>query len=411
MDGLSKSLVLWRNSSPGSKDSLSNYKTMTVMFTIQKTPTYGTYLDDASDMPYGKTTEAISAWQDFFGYKPCLFKNGQVVGYLNPNDYTKFENGTSADITSGNAGDVMIEFPRRGIKISRQINTVTVSMTDDPDNPDFTYYAHTKGSTKKDKFYIGAYLGYKVDNKLRSLSGKTLYDEFNFWTSIDYANKNNTDSITGYMLPSFYQFLFIQCMYLLEYKGHINSRVAHGCGAGSNYSDSYWYDTGTTNTKGLMNGDQNVVRNGERLKIFGIEDFWGNFRWFLSGFSYRPDYGICTAIDNFNDYTNYPATSYINKLNFTTGSMMDAFCSTDLGFIPLATVYENEDSYNNYFGCLSAMMIASSSKEILYPVVGGLNYYSVSGSETVTEYGIFLLNVDMIKIHPLTLGHVLHIYR
>ena len=50
----------------------------------------------------------------------CLFKDGGVVvGYLNPNNYAQFEDGSAADITSGTDGDVMVEFPKMYIKISR----------------------------------------------------------------------------------------------------------------------------------------------------------------------------------------------------------------------------------------------------------------------------------------------------
>ena len=111
------------------------YKIMTVVINEAdgNPATCCTYADDAVSMSSGKEA---TEWADFFGYKPCLFKDGQVVEYLNPNDYTKFENGYLADITSGDAGDVMVEFPRRGVKISKSGDTVTVSMTDDPDNPD-----------------------------------------------------------------------------------------------------------------------------------------------------------------------------------------------------------------------------------------------------------------------------------
>ena len=51
--------------------------------------------------------------------KPCLFKNGAVVGYLNPDNFAQFADGTAADITSGNNGDVMIEIPKTGYKISK----------------------------------------------------------------------------------------------------------------------------------------------------------------------------------------------------------------------------------------------------------------------------------------------------
>ena len=77
-----------------------------------------TYTDDAVGMVAGSTD-----WYKmriFKDIKPCLFKNGSVVGYLNPDNFAQFEDGTKADITSGNAGDVMIEIPKIGYKISKR---------------------------------------------------------------------------------------------------------------------------------------------------------------------------------------------------------------------------------------------------------------------------------------------------
>ena len=49
------------------------YKVMTVKIDLSNSnpATCGSYADDAIGMESGKTTTAISAWQDFFGYKPC----------------------------------------------------------------------------------------------------------------------------------------------------------------------------------------------------------------------------------------------------------------------------------------------------------------------------------------------------
>ena len=140
---------------PAVEASLFPYKVMTVVINEadSNSSTCCSYGDDAVGMASGKDA---AAWADFFGYKPCLFKDGKVVRYLNPNNYAQFEDGTPADITSGDAGDVMVEFPRRGIKISKSESIITVSMTDNPDDPDFTYYAHSRGDSRRDYFYLGA---------------------------------------------------------------------------------------------------------------------------------------------------------------------------------------------------------------------------------------------------------------
>ena len=176
------------------------YKIMTVEINLsnRNPESCGSYADDASTMSSGKYA---SDWQKFFGYKPCLFKDGKVVGYLNPNDFTKFEDGSTADITSGDAGDVMIQFPRRGVRISKSGKVVTVSMTDNPDDSSFKYYAHQRGNANKDYFYLGAYDGYVYDASLRSLSGQSPTVNTSLADFDSYGKENGT----GYGCMIYYQ--------------------------------------------------------------------------------------------------------------------------------------------------------------------------------------------------------------
>lgn len=82
-----------------------------------------TYTDESTSY-----TKGSSSWDTsplFTNIKPCLFKNGAVVGYLQRNDYTKFENGTAADITSGSAGDVMVEIPKMAYYMEKTGSIIT----------------------------------------------------------------------------------------------------------------------------------------------------------------------------------------------------------------------------------------------------------------------------------------------
>lgn len=134
---------------------LLGYQTMTAVINLSNSnpTTCVTYADDA----VGMTAEQ---WDEFFGHYPVLLKDGKEVGRLDRNNYALFEDGSLADIESGKSGDVMIAFPRRGLKITKSgTTTMTISMTNDPDNPDFKYYAHQRGSVQKNVFYIGAFKG------------------------------------------------------------------------------------------------------------------------------------------------------------------------------------------------------------------------------------------------------------
>ena len=210
---------------------LHSKRTMTVVIdeNITDPATCCTYEDDAVGMPSGKSIEATNVWQEFFGYKPCLFKNGQVVGYLNPNDYSKFEDGSSADITSGSSGDVMIEFPKRGLKISKTTDDkLRVSITDNIEDQTYTYYAFTRDKLnyspfnhqelkQVDKFYLGVYPSYySIGGELQSKSGyranttNGLDEKYGTYGSVEnYAHDLVRNKGTGYELMTFFQLVYI----------------------------------------------------------------------------------------------------------------------------------------------------------------------------------------------------------
>ena len=295
------------------------------------------FMDDAVNMPFGKTSEAVSIWQEFFGYKPCLFKNGKVVGYLNPNDFSKFEDGSPADITSGDAGDVMIEFPRRGIKMSRVASEtyhdiITVSMTDAPNDPEYTYYAHTRGATDVDYFYISAYLA----SDLKSPSGSTgkgqLYSvcidpENTSANRLWYGNQGSLSGLgeimgakdllsnkgEGYDLLTFHQITFLQVMCLLQFRNPNPHNSVIGIGSGY-YDGSFttdntviWPSFDYTTTSGMVYGGSST---SQPVKLFGLDNLWSFKMTIFTGlaihieetrFSYLGEYhtDYYTATDNF----------------------------------------------------------------------------------------------------------------
>ena len=286
------------------------------------------YADDAIGMDSGKDA---TDWTEFFGYKPCLFKDGHVVGYLNPNNYAQFEDGTDADITSGESGNVMIEFPRRGLNISKIEDIVTVSMTDDPDNPEFTYYAHSRGNARKDYFYLGAYLGYVTDDKYMSLSGKSFSFDGRalYIDDIRDAAHNLGD---GYELFTFYQLTFIQAMYVLQFK-NLDSQTTVGTGY---HSWNKHGITGTTDTVGMIYGD-----NQKQMKLFGIEDLWGNYSQFIDGFyiaSEYSDYAYHATTDKFDTSgLDYPIVGKYLTTYLSFGAVSKVAGTSECGFAPIDT--------------------------------------------------------------------------
>ena len=298
-----------------------------------------TYHDDATTM-----SAKSAAWDEFFGHYPCLFKNGHEVGKLRKTDFTKFENGSPADITSGNAGDVMIAFPRRGIKISTSGNIVTISMTDASDDSEFKYYAHTRGSQRKDKFYLGAYKGYYDGSKLRSLSGKTPTVSRTISTIRTYARNNGA----GYDQSAFYQLVFRQVMYLLKYKS-LNSQTALGRGYVN--GNGGVISTGGTNIRGMDFGE---TTGKVQMKLFGLEDFWGNVYEWIDGLVTDSNRNLLIGTDNFNEggagYINYGQGSTSELISW----MKRPQGTTEKGFI----IKEDGASETTHF-CDFATLLSS----------------------------------------------------
>lgn len=372
--------------SPVASASPSAYKVMTVVIDLSDSnpKTCGHYEDDAIGMNSG--TEANEDWRDFFEYKPCVLTNGKVTRYLNPNDYNYDTDGNSVDITSSKTGDVMVEFPRRGIKISKYGKLLTVSMTDDPDNSEFTYYAHSRGKTKKDYFYLGAYFGCQPNDdyseRIYSLSGYKSASN----TSVKYDNymrENLKEAcIDGYELMTFYQLVYIQAMYCLQYCGKLNYNDEVGVGWYHEGLGSYTTpESGFCNTKGLTFGSSNP---SDVTKLFGLEALIPyDSDCFIEGLFIDTDLTIYTATDNFNDNGDGYSKQGTIALR-DNGFISDVYGTSELGLLPLA--FEGSDT--TYFCDYGGMFPRESSSTISCPVI--------SSSAEGNTHGIFSFNVQRV---------------
>lgn len=249
-----------------------------------------TYTDAAVGMTPGSAWDTMPIFKDI---KPCMLKNGVVQYYLNPADLTKKADGTAADITSGNDGDVMIEIPKTGYKIITANNTLIIKVTSNPDNTvNFKYYAHTRAAEgDRSKLYIGAYLGHETGSKLRSISGKTPTASQTIGTFRNQAQANGA----GYDIVSFYPLTLLQCLFLIKYKNR-DSQTALGRGFVDGNSAAV--ATGGTNSKGIDFGE---TTGKQQMCFLNIEDMWGNLRWFIDGFFSDASRNMLTAFTGFND--------------------------------------------------------------------------------------------------------------
>lgn len=340
------------------------------------------YADDASTMTVWST-----AWDEFFGYYPCLLdtdgneykivKHDLSTNYvdrtkdMDDNDISAYVNGTSGTYNA------MIAFPRLGLKMSKSWNTVTVSLTDNPDaySEGYHYLAHTDWavdlanietqtdeqdvSKRKDTVYMWAY---KASTRSFTI----------WWQSKTCLTSNSTGSAptvsqtratfrwyasnysNWYSQMWYYQLLFRQVLYLFKYK-NLNSQSALGrwyCDKTSGWSA---VACGLTNSKnmlcyGLTTSGTDTTNN--RVVCFGIEDMWWNIWEWIDGFNlssyvwYTSTNRSSWADDTTSNYYNiWTATStnnaYITKTLWTTV----------WGFLPTANSWWNASTYycDNYW--------------------------------------------------------------
>lgn len=222
-----------------------------------------TYTDDAVGFTPARGNNGNfdwGSWEDIikneFKIRPCVLKNlgggnAEVNYYLDYDDYTKKADGGAA-VLGGAGGDVMVEF---GVPL---------------------YWKFTR-----------------VGNKLKiQLSAKP------FEGAVKYAFEIED----GYNLVPFYPLTLTQIIYVLMFK-NLDSQTA--LGRGRTNADSYT-NTGVTNKKTFCYGSTDATDN---VKFLGIEDYWGNRRWWIDGCFYDNNRNMLIGKGNFNDkgngYTNY----------------------------------------------------------------------------------------------------------
>lgn len=280
-----------------------------------------TYEDDAKMVEKGSTE-----WDDFFQSQLVLFKDGREVRELEDSELSGL---------SPTDGDVMVRFPRKGLRIKTVGEKVYVSMTNTPDNPDFKYYAHSRGDSPRDAFYLGAYLGFEESGKLRSITGKAPTGNKTIGAFRTIAQANGK----GYEQLAFYQWTFLQAMYVLKY-GNLDSQTSLGKGntSGSNYDKA----TGETNGKGI---DFGTTSDTTKVRFQWVEDFFGTKRQWCDGWKSGESSNALTATDNFNnggtDYSSYDIGFSGNVYNY----VKKVQGTSELGFL----IKLNNGSESTYY--------------------------------------------------------------
>lgn len=233
---------------------------------------------------YGDWTKD-NAW--FMNIRPCMLNyNGTVDYYLDPNDYTKKEDGTDSDINNINyKGNAMIQFPKIYYKIvpSSDGNSANVYISDIKIDDNYHCWSHIDANGNEiDYCYMPIYEGsLDSSNTLRSMSNQSISINTTGTQEFKYANNNN---ILGFLqncwfIETYSDTLLIKILVLLISKSTDSQRIF----GNGNCGNTNVLQTGTMNDKGLFWGSN---QNTFGIKIFGMENYWGNrFRRIAGWFS------------------------------------------------------------------------------------------------------------------------------
>ena len=264
-------------------------------------------------------------WEDIitndFGCRPCLYKEGRVYAYLNPNDYSKSKEGLDMDIYSGNSGDVMVEFKKTWYKYSVDGNILTFQIANYDRSEDgfvCSAFKSMDGSgTVKDYMYYGAYEGYtdSENNKIRSISNKNTNSGGLSFSEIRTYCQNNGSS---YGMEDWCKRCYLLGLLMLVTKTRdIQSAIGYGCmysgrlvidEYGEEMGESEFEKPGALDKAGLFAGYNTTDKS---VKAFGIENLWGNYPKHCSGIMYQSIFNNLGIRESQND--DFIFTSGVNS--------------------------------------------------------------------------------------------------
>jgi len=321
-----------------------------------------TYLNDAIGMTparMGRTSFDYGTWEDaFFMPRPCMLKNDCTVAYyLDPNDYSKRENGFPSDIDSTSfQGNAMMEWGLIWFKFEAGVAAGEGTIYIANKQVDETYDCPCNRDANGDiipHFYTSIYNGTGTD-KLRSLSGVQLTSENGSGNTtgqeeIDRAIANNTTTDIEWYTDVQCDRMLINALHMLVSRS-TNCQTSFGIGLAHEFAQheiaqeiKESYVTGELNDKGLFYGDtQNLDRP---VKSFGMENWWGCVWRRTAGLVALTDSYVYKMTQPYNSAGDgYTVLSVGNPI----GGILSKCAFGDWGYFPIET---NGSTYSYYADC------------------------------------------------------------
>lgn len=274
-------------------------------------------------------------------------KDGEVIGYLDHNDYSLFEDGTDADITNTDY-DVMVEFPKIYYKIEEEwdgnyvwnqstLANIKISISNKYKDG-YVCKAHTKNGVEYEKIYISAYENFVPASRENSenprvccCSGLPCNNLKSHAWVLDNLEKSRGSQYTTFHIHIMTLLQILSMLLFQEYQG------GYTYGRGYYGSKENLFDTGCANTVGMFYGINSKEEHFN--KLFGLENILGH--------GYVIVDGLLTADTN-KRYLIYNPNNPQSKLDYA-GTGFDEYEINKHGF----NEYLVRVTGNNNYGFLS----------------------------------------------------------
>lgn len=204
--------------------------------------------------------------------KPCMVKSdGTIDYYLDPDDYTKKEDGVTASDVSNTSydGNAMAKIPLTWLKIWEDSTYIYVNICDTKIDDDYHAYAHERSDgTVMDYIFLAMFEGSLTSSKVRSLKGQSVMNSQTGANELTYAKANGSLWSTR----SWSHHNLINMLLVLLFKStNLQATLGNGHYSGGS-SASNLLTTGTISDKGQFYGTSGNVA----MKCFHIENYYGD---------------------------------------------------------------------------------------------------------------------------------------
>ena len=249
-------------------------------------------------MDYGLSRFDYGDWSlnpgEKFMPKPCMLNyDGTVDHYLDPNDYSKRDDGVTDSRVSDAyfKGNAMMEWPKIYTKREEVNGVYKFRCSDQKLGEDWDCWCNYDIYDNQIPYFYTSIYSATLPNadatdgtRFRSLSGTTIHSTDEMYSTTrtrSLYRVNGTAKYESWDMFMLADHLLIEDLLILMGKS-TDCQTVYGLGVGET-SNNAVKQSGTMDAKGLFWGNCDHWKDG--VKVFGMEHYWGNCNKFLLGWS------------------------------------------------------------------------------------------------------------------------------